>query len=94
MEEEILDLAELLMQQKALELREMGMDIEAFPARKLVTAETIKWQEAEVPANGNGKKEKVFFLDLVLPGETATFAINRIKAQCLMRALKKYAETY
>ncbi|HOX30663.1 MAG TPA: hypothetical protein P5080_06090 [Candidatus Paceibacterota bacterium] len=93
MEEEIIDLGELFLQQKALEFREMGMDIQAFPARQLVVAEGVKWLEAEVAINGNGKKEKVFFLDLLLPGKTATIGINRIKAQCLIRALRKYAET-
>jgi hypothetical protein len=93
-ETEEIDLRELFIRQEAMDLRGEGMDVQVFPPRQLLPADGIKWIEMEVSANGNGRKEKIFFIDLILPNGTATIGLGRIKAQRLMRELKRFAETY
>ena len=91
-ETEEIDLRELFIRQEAMDLRGEGMDIQVFPPRPLLRADGIKWMEMDIPANGNGRKEKVFFIDLILPGGTATIGLSQIKAQRLMRELKRFTE--
>lgn len=96
MEQEIetLNLEELTMEEKALELREIGMDVSIFPARKLIIGEKVKWMQLPVPCGNNGSKKQVFFLDIVLKEGTATIGLDVIKAQRLMRALQDFTQIY